>query len=88
MGMLSKLTGGSADIRGNLESAKKRERDRLAKIKDRDESFVDRFFKTEGQGLRRQNILSFGNEDDLDEMDEDERSLRATGRFAENRLVL
>lgn len=95
MGMLSNLVSsvgkslfGEAPNTGQAQwKAEQRERERLLGI-ERKKKREARFFTTEGEGKRRFAALSFGNEDELDELSEDRRSLRASGRFADDRLVL
>ncbi|MCP4342370.1 MAG: hypothetical protein GY799_26710 [Desulfobulbaceae bacterium] len=67
--------------------AQQRERERLLGI-ERAKKRESRFLVTEGEGRRRFAKLSFGNEDELEEDTEDRRSLRRSGRFTEDRLVL
>lgn len=73
---------GSADFIAEMG-----EHQRLLKI-ERKKKAEARFFDTEGAGKRRFAKLSLGNEEELDELSEGERSQRATGRFADDRLVL
>lgn len=47
-----------------------------------------KFKTTEGQGMRRQANLTFGNQDEDRQRTGEQRSLAATGRFDTNKLVL
>ena len=47
-----------------------------------------KFLTTEGQGMRRQATLTFGNQDEQRQRTKEQTSVRATGRFEENRLIL
>lgn len=95
MGMLSNLTksigkslfGEAPNTAQAQRDAEQRERGRLSLI-EKKKKRESQFFTTEGEGKRRFAELSFGNEDELDELSEDRRSLRASGRFADDRLVL
>ena len=97
MGMLKNL-GASIKRRAGLDvdeealahanwEAKIKEKERLEAIA-RKKKGEARFFDIEGQGKRRFAKLSLGNEEDLDAVGEDRRSLRASGRFTDDRLVL
>lgn len=96
MGWLSKqmnsitkrLGGGSTpNPRAESRAAEARELQRL-KSRELRKQLESRFLQEEGAGKRRETQLSFGDEFEQEQMSADERSLRSTGKFAKNRLVL
>lgn len=84
----SGLLPGDVPNLGNAKSqAEAEELIKLAAIekKKRDEA---KFLTKEGQGMRRKVSVQFGNQSQTDASRGDKSSVRATGRFDENRLIL
>ena len=79
--------GEGPDLSGVASAAEAAEKIKLFKEEQKRKKEAQ-FMNTEGKGLRRQASLSFGNTELLDEQGTEGKSIRATGRFDSNRLVL
>ena len=84
MGLFSKVAdtlglGGGQDLGQLSEDAFRRETARLNKLKitKRKEA---QFLETEGQGMSEAASFSFGDETDLEDLTQEERTQRSTGR--------
>lgn len=82
MGLFDIFTG-SPDLAGEEEDAFRREQERLRKsrIKTREEAS---FLLEEGQGVSERAEFSFGDELDLEDLTDEERLQRSTGRIETN----
>jgi len=98
MGMLSNLGNSlkkslglkgpsGEELRAMSEAEAAAERSRL-KVERRHARLESGFLETEGMGKRRQARISFGNKERITSLTPQQRSLRESGRFDSNRLVL
>ena len=80
MGLFDLFTGGSPDLAGQEEDAFRREQARL-KIQRRELRKETAFLLEEGKGVSERAEFSFGDELDLENLTEEERLQRSTGRI-------
>lgn len=78
---------GGPNLQGIETEAERKERLELEQL-EKETRAEARFLSAEGKGLRRQAELSFGSQRRDKERGTEAASVRATGRFGSNRLVL
>lgn len=81
------LGGDEVDTDAIQRRAYEREQKKL-KREEENRKYESKFLVTKGAGARRDVELSFGNRDELDALSKDQQTVRKTGRFQDNRLVL
>ena len=79
MGLFDAFTGGGKDLGAVSDRAFRREQERLRKSRQ-DERRKANLLATEGIGISEQAQVTFGDELDLENLTDEERTERSTGR--------